>query len=175
MNMSTKAYDKEAAHGWDMVLKKLDELRSSGKTLEEIGRGLGVAKATTSRWLSRAQGGERNSFGEMVRYAKKLGISSQEMFGEIPEKMNSFDKKIAQELSENITHSETTPVQISINTGISNGRLESILSGTIKPDLYEFHAICKEISINPTILLNKAAAELESENNADTQQTRKSA
>jgi len=161
MGMSTKPYDKEAAHAWGVVLKKLEILRMSGETLEQIGNRLGVKKATVSRWLARIQGGEKNSFGEMCRYAKRLGISSAEMFGENQTEMKPFDKKIAQELSENIEHSGMTVAQVAESVGIDQGQLENILAGGIRPELREFHAICREVGLNPTIVLNKAAAEKE--------------
>ncbi|WP_027178792.1 helix-turn-helix domain-containing protein [Maridesulfovibrio bastinii] len=156
MNMSTKPFDKEAAKSWEVILSKLNELRESGLTLDQIGKILGVANATVSRWLSRVQGGERNSFGEMVRYAKILGISPAEMFGE-QEDRDPFEEKLTQEISENINLSGMTINQVADITNIDSEKLAGMLSGSLPLRIKDFYLICKAVGINPTIILNRSS------------------
>ncbi|MBI9110083.1 helix-turn-helix domain-containing protein [Maridesulfovibrio ferrireducens] len=175
MSMSTKPFDKEAAHGWQAVMERIKKLRTEGETLETIGKRLGVSKAAVSRWLSENLGGEKNSFGDMVRYAKKLGVSPLEMFGEEPSTLTLFNKQVAHELTENIRLAGSSNKKITTMTGITTERLDTITSGQDSPTPEELFIICKSIDLNPAILLNKAAEQANIEINSDSQQTKKSA
>ncbi|XPV77959.1 MAG: helix-turn-helix domain-containing protein [Desulfovibrio sp.] len=171
--MSTKPFDKEAAHAWQVVMNNIIKLRQDGHTLDQIGKRLGVSKAAVSRWLSGNSGGERNPFGDMVRYAKKLGITSQEMFGETPTKKDNFDIVIARELTENVRHSGLSTEQILSETGLLEEDLNQITQAKRPASPRELHSLCKAIGLNPTILLNKAGEEAGIR--TSTQQTRKTA
>ncbi|HAS90630.1 MAG TPA: hypothetical protein DCS48_15225, partial [Desulfovibrio sp.] len=52
----SKKYDPEAARIWGVILKSIRELRSTGATLDEIGKRLGVGRDTVSRWLREERG-----------------------------------------------------------------------------------------------------------------------
>ncbi len=175
MSMSTKPFDKEAAHGWKAVMERIKKLRTEGETLETIGKRLGVSKAAVSRWLSENLGGEKNSFGDMVRYAKTLGISSSEMFGKETQKISQFNIQVAHGLTENIRLAGYSNKDISNVTGIAPERLDRITAGQDSSTPEELFIVCKSIDLNPAILLNKAAEQANIALNSDTQQTKKSA
>ncbi|WP_419783770.1 hypothetical protein [Maridesulfovibrio sp.] len=173
--MSTKPFDKEAAHGWKAVMERIKRLRSEGETLEVIGKKLGVSKAAVSRWLSENLGGEKNSFGDMVRYAKTLGITPAEMFGEKVAQPSAFDQQVAHELNENIRLAGYSIKDVANMTGVSQKRLDRIVGGQELPTPEELFIVCKSIDLNPAILLNKAAELANIEINREAQQTQKSA
>ncbi|ACS80209.1 helix-turn-helix domain-containing protein [Maridesulfovibrio salexigens] len=175
MLMSTKPFDKEAAHGWKAVMERIKRLRSEGETLEVIGKKLGVSKAAVSRWLSENLGGEKNSFGDMVRYAKTLGITPAEMFGEKAVQISMFDKQVAHELSENIRLAGFSIEDVANMTGVTQKRLGRIVEGQEPPTPEDLFVVCKSINLNPAILLNKAAELANIETNNKAQQTQKSA
>ena len=157
MIMSTKPFDKEAAHGWKVVMQSINELRSNGATLQDIGKKLGVSKGTVSRWISENRGGEKNSFGDMVRYATKLGISPQEMFGMQAVEPDAFDMAVGAELAENMQMSGLTNQQIAAQSLLSELCVAEIIEERRVASFRELHFICKAIGLNPTILFNKAA------------------
>ncbi len=74
--------DDETAHAWACILERLKQLYADGYTQQEIGDLIGVRKATVSRWLSKEIGGERNTFGDIMRYAKRLNIPPNNLIAE---------------------------------------------------------------------------------------------
>lgn len=77
---ATMNTDKETGYAWRVILKKIKELREKGYTQESIGEIMGVSKTAVSRWLSdNKAGGERTTFGDMLRYAKNLNIDPQKL------------------------------------------------------------------------------------------------
>lgn len=73
------AYDRENAQAWAVIMDKVRNLRDRGETLHVIGKRLGVGRDTVSRWVSEERGGERTTFGAMVRYAKALHIPFEDL------------------------------------------------------------------------------------------------
>ncbi len=73
------AYDKENAQAWSVIMDKVRTLRDRGETLHAIGKRLGVGRDTVSRWVSEERGGERTTFGAMIRYTKALRIPFEDL------------------------------------------------------------------------------------------------
>lgn len=67
-------YDPESARAWALIMQRVHELRRHGETLEQIGKRMDVGRDTVSRWVRDEGGGERTSFGAMIRYAKSLRV-----------------------------------------------------------------------------------------------------
>ena len=80
-NQRMGKYDPETAQAWALIMKRIRELRAEGNTLEAIGKLMHVGRAAVSRWISEDVGGEKTTYGDMLRYAKALGIPRDELIG----------------------------------------------------------------------------------------------
>lgn len=76
-------HDPENAQAWAVIMAKILALRAQGKTMQEIGNMFGVGRDTVSRWISKEFGGEKTTFGDMLRYAKALDVPFEELLGKM--------------------------------------------------------------------------------------------
>lgn len=104
-------YDYENARAWAVIMDKIRQEYAAGNTQLAIAKKLGVTKVAVSRWLSEDRGGERTTFGDMLRYAKALGIPFSKLIGEAQPtfETTSFDKALATVLEQCTKDADLTP------------------------------------------------------------------
>lgn len=165
MNQAMAQYDPENAKAWEIILQRVRELRAEKNTLEIIGKRMGVGKDTVSRWLKEESGGERTTFGAMLRYARSLGISTQELTGETEQSKNptisEFDRELAKalkRLSEAI-HESPKDIASKAFPEMPDGPafVRDILNGDHPFTPADYFAIAKALDQNPGELLNRVS------------------
>ncbi|WP_430735146.1 hypothetical protein [Halodesulfovibrio aestuarii] len=153
-------FDREASHAWALIMNEIQRLRSKGKTLEEIGKKLHVTRATVSRWISEDIGGERTTFGDMLRHAKALDIDFYDLAGIQPDRIevaDEYDKALGKVLKEFAQDDDLTVEVLESSTKIPTERITAIFDGSIAITAYELYKICKALEIKSNIALNRAA------------------
>lgn len=152
-------FDREASRAWALIMNEIQRLRSQGKTLEEIGKKLHVTRATVSRWISEDIGGERTTFGDMLRHAKALEIDFYDLAGLQPERVeiaDSYDKALGTVLKEFAQDDDLTIEALADKTQISTEKITAIFNGSAAITAYELYQICKALEIKSNIALNRA-------------------
>ncbi|OBQ46233.1 hypothetical protein SP90_13635 [Halodesulfovibrio spirochaetisodalis] len=163
-------YDPENAHAWNVILAEVRKLKAGGQRQHEIAKTMGVNRDTVSRWLSEERGGERTTFGAMLRYADALGIPYNNLLakGELkPEAAavpaTQFSKAVAKVLEGFAQDDDTTVTDIAKQTGLPAVEVNAALAGDTQPSLELFHQLCKAIGVKDTIVLNRAEKLIEEE------------
>lgn len=156
-------YDPENAHAWNVILTEVRKLNSEGLRQQEIAKKMGVKQDSISRWLKQERGGERTTFGAMLRYADALGIPYNDLLqkGKLVEDATAlpptkFSKAVGEVLEGFAQDDGTTLTDIANQTSIPVIDINSIFTGKIQPNLEQFHLICKAIGVKDTIVLNRA-------------------
>lgn len=165
-------YDPETAHAWALIMKKIAELRSQGKTLESIGKKLQLSKATVSRWISQDLGGEKTSFGDMLRYAKALDIDFNELAGLQNKSVSAtdeYDKALGTVLNEFTKEDEITITDLANKTQIPSSEIQAIFSGENGITAHQLYNICKALEVKANIVLNRAMAVMNKKNTSGTE------
>lgn len=155
-------YDPETAQAWALIMKKLHSLRAEGHTLEAIGKLMRVGRAAVSRWLSEDIGGEKTTYGDMLRYAKALGISREELLGkplEMPS-ITPYDKAVGDILKEFAADNGLTVNDISQKTNISVTTIHSIFIGETAITASMLYDICSVLEVGASMVLNRAARQI---------------
>ncbi|MEZ6852770.1 helix-turn-helix domain-containing protein [Halodesulfovibrio aestuarii] len=153
-------YDPENAQAWAIIMNKIRQEYAEGNTQLSIAQKLGVTKVAVSRWLSEDRGGERTTFGDMLRYAKALGIPYNELI-DMPCQANqlettSFDKALATILTQAVADADLTAAELARQTGLPESQLTDILTGNIPATGAALHKICTVVEVGASILLRKA-------------------
>lgn len=163
-------YDPENAHAWNVILTEVRKLKAEGLRQQEIAKKMGVKQDSISRWLNENRGGERTTFGAMLRYADALGIPYNNLLakGELkPEAAavpaTQFSKAVAKVLEGFAQDDDTTVTDIAKQTGLPAVEVNAALAGDTQPSLELFHQLCKAIGVKDTIVLNRAEKLIEEE------------
>lgn len=152
-------YDPENAQAWAVIMDKIRQEYAAGNTQLSIAKKLGVTKVAVSRWLSQDRGGERTTFGDMVRYAQALGIPREELLGYTSElsSITPYDKTVGNILEEFAADSGLTADEISKKTNIPTRTIRSIFIGEIAITASMLYHICSALEVGATMVLNRAA------------------
>ena len=158
-------YDPENAQAWAVIMKKVHALRAKGKTMQQIGNTLGVGRDTVSRWISQEFGGEKTTFGDMLRYAKALDISFDELMGKPRQTatVTPYNKTVGRILEEFAHDSDMTITDIAQEARLPAVDINAVFAGEAPatPDL--LYGICTAIEVNTSMVLKRAARQLEKE------------
>ena len=154
--------DPETAQAWTIVMERILSLREEGQTLEAIGKLMNVGRAAVSRWISGDVGGEKTTYGDMLRYARALGISQEELSGK-PSEMPSitpYDKAVGNILEEFTADNGLTADDISKKTSISVTTIHSIFVGETAITASMLYDICSALEVGASMVLNRAARQI---------------
>ena len=160
-------YDPENAQAWAVIMDKIRQEYATGSTQLSIAKKLGVTKVAVSRWLSEDRGGERTTFGDMLRYAKALNIPFAELVREPSEKptqkadVTPYDKAVGSILEEFATDSGLTADDIFQKTNILATTIHSIFTGETAITASMLYSICSALEVGATMVLNRAARQIE--------------
>lgn len=127
--------------------------------MQQIGDLFGVGRDTVSRWISKEFGGEKTTFGDMLRYAKALEVPFTELLGEHPQPMpvSQYNKAVGCILKEFAHDSEMSTTDIATCTNLSATEIDAVFSGKIAATPEQLYHICAAIEVNATIVLKRAA------------------
>ncbi|MEZ6852086.1 helix-turn-helix domain-containing protein [Halodesulfovibrio aestuarii] len=166
-------FDPENAYAWEIILDALRDLRAQGKTQKEIAQILGVNKDTVSRWLSENRGGERSTFGMMIRCAKALGIPLEKLVEDfktptIQPKITAFDQKVGEVLEEFTKDADLTITDIAEKANLSAVEVNAVFAGTTPATPTILNNICEAVEVGATMVLKRATKSLKREREKDT-------
>ncbi len=159
INQGMAKYDPETAQAWALIMRKMRELRAEGKTLEAIGKPMNVGRAAVSRWLKEDVGGEKNTFGDMVRYAKALGISPKELVSNETgpsQFVDEYDKALGHILKEAAQDDEISTTELAEKSNISPEKIQNIFNGEASISTRQLYQLCKALEIKSNVILNRA-------------------
>lgn len=156
---STGKYDPENAQAWAVIMSKVLTLRAQGKTMQEIGNLFGVGRDTVSRWISKEFGGEKTTFGDMLRYAKALDIPFEKLLtpSSVAPVVSSYNRTVGALLKNFAQDSDISVPEISLASNIPAHEITSIFSGDHAATPEQLYGICSAIEINAGIVLKQAA------------------
>ncbi|WP_290922126.1 helix-turn-helix domain-containing protein [Halodesulfovibrio sp.] len=156
---STGKYDPENAQAWAVIMAKILTLRAQGKTMQEIGNLFGVGRDTVSRWISKEFGGEKTTFGDMLRYAKALEIPFEKLLTSpsVPPVVSSYNRTVGTLLKNFAKDSDLSVPEISLASNIPAHEITSIFSGDHAATPEQLYGICSAIEVNAGIVLKQAA------------------
>ena len=164
-HVSMGKYDPKSAQAWAVIMNKISSLRKKGMTLETIGKQLNVTRATVSRWFNEEIGGEKTTFGDMLRYADALGIpySSLLQQGELTadaekKQASPYAKAAGTVLSGFASEDKMTVTDIANEAGLPALVVNETLTGTHEPTIEQFHKICQAVGVKDTIILGRTDA-----------------
>lgn len=166
-NLQMGKYDPETAQAWALIMKRIQLLRAEGHTLEAVGKLMHVGRAAVSRWLSEDVGGEKTTYGDMIRYAKALGIPREELLGKTSHNssVTPYDKAVGRILEEFTMDSKLTITDIANQTGLAPVTVNSIFVGTTAATSNSLYKICSALEIGANIVLNRASRRIEEPDN----------
>lgn len=161
-------YDPENAHAWNVILPEIKKLKADGLRHHEIAKKMGVNKDTVSRWLSEERGGERTTFGAMLRYADALSIPYNKLLikGELKTDphtvaVTTFDQEVGIVLEEFAKDADLTITDIAKKTNLSSVEINAVFMGNIPATPTFLDSICKVIEVGATMVLKRATKALE--------------
>lgn len=127
--------------------------------MQQIGDLFGVGRDTVSRWISKEFGGEKTTFGDMLRYAKALDVPLNELLGEHTHTMpiSQYNKTVGRILKEFAQDSDMSATDIATCTPLSIAEIDAVFSGEIPATPEQLYSICAAIEVNATIVLKRAA------------------
>ncbi|MCT4627036.1 helix-turn-helix transcriptional regulator [Halodesulfovibrio sp.] len=162
-------YDPENAHAWNIILAEVKKLKASGLRQHEIAKKMGVNKDTVSRWLSEERGGERTTFGAMLRYADALKIPYNELLRD-----NTFDTSTAQTVTaydlavknvlEEFAHdSDVTISDIAKKANLPAIEINAVFNGSLPLSPTIMNAVCSAVEVGESMVHKRATKKLEQE------------
>lgn len=153
-------YDPENAQAWAVIMQKVRYEYNAGSTQLEIAKKLGVTKVAVSRWLSQERGGERTTFGDMVRYARALNIPFNHLVSMPCEcaspELTDYDRALGIVLKRAVSDAELTSQELAHHTGLKEEQVNSILDGKSIVSGATLNRICTAVEVGASILLKKA-------------------
>lgn len=164
-------YDPENAQAWAAIMKKVREEYASGSTQLAIAKKIGVTKVAVSRWLSQDRGGERTTFGDMIRYARALGIPFNDLVGidkATQEPVTDYYKKLGKILAEFARDDEMSVDDLADKSQIPASEISAIFEGNKAITVRQLHMICKALEVKSHIILNRTMQEHENEKTDET-------
>lgn len=162
-NQRMGKYDPETAQAWALIMKKIQLLRAEGHTLASIGKLMHVGRAAVSRWLSEDIGGEKTTYGDMLRYAKALGISREEFLGKPSQKplVTPYDKAVGRVLEEFTMDSDLTITDLAKLAGLEPITVNAIFTGTVAASPNSLFKMCSALEVSANLVLKRAARRTE--------------
>ena len=154
-------HDPENAQAWAVIMAKILALRAQGKTMQQIGNLFGVGRDTVSRWISKEFGGEKTTFGDMLRYAKALDVPFEELLGSPCNSacVSAYNRTVGDILMEFARDSDMSATEIASTANLSSDEINAIFSGQTAATAEQLYGICTAIEINASIVLKRAAKE----------------
>ncbi|SIO26193.1 helix-turn-helix domain-containing protein [Halodesulfovibrio marinisediminis] len=154
-------YDPENAYAWAVIMAKITALRTQGKTMQQIGDLFGVGRDTVSRWISKEFGGEKTTFGDMLRYAKALNIPFEELLNENNKQssISKYNHRVGRILHEFAEDSDMHSTDIATSSNVPAAEIDAIFSGQSAATPEQLYGICTAIEVNASIVLKRAAKE----------------
>ncbi|MFA9394918.1 MAG: helix-turn-helix domain-containing protein [Halodesulfovibrio sp.] len=154
-------HDPENAQAWAVIMAKILALRAQGKTMQQIGNLFGVGRDTVSRWISKEFGGEKTTFGDMLRYAKALEVPFEELFGTPCNSacVSAYNRTVGDILQEFAQDSDMSATDIATTANLSANEINAVFSGQTAATPEQLYGICTAIEINASIVLKRAAKE----------------
>lgn len=151
----------ENAQAWAVIMAKILALRAQGKTMQQIGNLFGVGRDTVSRWISKEFGGEKTTFGDMLRYAKALDVPFEELLGSPCNSacVSAYNRTVGDILMEFARDSDMSATEIASTANLSSDEINAIFSGQTAATAEQLYGICTAIEINASIVLKRAAKE----------------
>lgn len=160
-------YDPENAHAWNIILTEVRKLKTEGLRQREIAKKMGVNRDTVSRWLSEERGGERTTFGAMLRYADALSIPYNSLLekGSLaiaePTHTTPFDKAVGKILESCAIDADLSVTDIAKKTALPSTEVNAIFAGEKAASLSALNSICAVIEVGATMILKRATKQLE--------------
>lgn len=166
-NLRMAKYDPENAYAWTVILSEVRNLKTKGLRQHEIARKMGVNRDTVSRWLSEERGGERTTFGAMLRYANALNIPYNKLIraGTITPvdsqiKTTAFEKEIGATLESYATDADLTITDLAKKTTFTPSEINAVFSGAKPVPVAMLNEICEVIEVGATMVLKRATKSL---------------
>jgi hypothetical protein len=155
-------HDPENAQAWAVIMTRILTLRAQGKTMQQIGNLFGVGRDTVSRWISKEFGGEKTTFGDMLRYAKALEIPFEELLAPPCNStcVSTYNRAVGHILQEFAQDSDISATDIASTASLSADEINAIFSGQAAATPEQLYGICTAIEINASIVLKRAAKEV---------------
>lgn len=160
-------YDPENAYAWGVIMKEVMNLRAEGHTQKEIGRLLGVSKESVSRWISEERGGERTTFGAMLRYADALKIPYSELLKEktfdtsTAQTVTAYDLTVKKVLEEFAHDSDLTILDIAKRTNLPAAEINAVFNGDLPLSPTVMNAVCSAVEVGESMVHKRATKKLE--------------
>lgn len=154
-------HDPENAQAWAVIMAKILALRAQGKTMQQIGNLFGVGRDTVSRWISKEFGGEKTTFGDMLRYAKALEVPFEELLGTPCNSscVSIYNRTVGSMLQDFAQDSDMSVTDIASTANLSADDVNAIFSGQTAATPEQLYGICTAIEINASVVLKRAAKE----------------
>ncbi|WP_157471222.1 helix-turn-helix transcriptional regulator [Halodesulfovibrio spirochaetisodalis] len=150
----------ENAQAWAVIMDRIRQEYAAGQTQLSIAQKMGVTKVAVSRWLSEERGGDRTTFGDMIRYAKALNIPFEKLVNlpvtQPANPLTEFDKALGRVLKECAHEAELSIQNLVDQIGISQAHIEAILAGTAPLTGELLHRFCNTVEVGATVLFKKA-------------------
>ncbi|MEZ6852958.1 helix-turn-helix domain-containing protein [Halodesulfovibrio aestuarii] len=151
-------HDPENAQAWAVIMTKILALRAQGKTMQQIGDMFGVGRDTVSRWISKEFGGEKTTFGDMLRYAKALNIPFEELVEKAPPSyISKYNRTVGEILQEFTQDSAMSITDIASASNLSKTEICAVFSGQAAATPEQLYKICSAIEVNASVVLKQAA------------------
>jgi transcriptional regulator with XRE-family HTH domain len=150
-------------------MKEVMNLRAKGHTQKEIGKLLGVSKESVSRWISEERGGERTTFGAMLRYADALNLPYETLFSNTAkaqkkiQTITAYDLVIKNVLVEFAKDTDLTISDIAEKTGIEALEINAVFNGELPVTPTIMTSICTLIEVGESLIHKRASKKLEQE------------
>ncbi len=159
-------FDPENAYAWSKILDAIRDLRAQGKTQKDIAQILGVNKDTISRWLSENRGGERSTFGMMIRCAKTLKIPLEELVEDgttstSKKKLTQYDREVGVVLESFVKDADFTITEVAKKAHLTPIEINAVFSGESPATPTILNNLCEIVEVGATMVLKRATKSLE--------------
>lgn len=167
-------YDPENAYAWQQIMEKVRELYANGHTQLSISKVFGVSRDTIGRWLSEERGGERTTFGAMLRYAKALDIPYENLIKDhnepsIPtQTVTPYDATLKSVLADFAHDNDLTILELAKKTALPAAEINAIFNEELPASPTIIRAICSTIEVGESMVFKRAAKKLEQDKTKDT-------
>lgn len=166
-------YDPENAYAWQQIMEKVRELYANGHTQLSISKIFGVSRDTVGRWLSEERGGERTTFGAMLRYAKALDIPYENLIREHNEQSTTkqtvtpYDATLKSVLADFAHDNDLTIPELAKKTALPAAEVNAVFNEEIPASPTIIRAICSTIEVGESMVFKRATKKLEEEQSTD--------
>lgn len=160
-------YDPENAYAWQQILNKVRELYADGHTQLSISKIMGVSRDTVGRWLSEERGGERTTFGAMLRYANVLEIPYERLIKAVPatekhtQTVTAYDITVKNVLEEFARDADLTILDIAKKTQLPAAEVNAVFNGDLPVTPTIVNSICSIIEVGESMIHKRASKKME--------------